>query len=168
MGLISITSSNPEDLFKPFEFPVLPPGKHLFVVANELEIKPASDPESTNQVVGLEARCQDEDGNKGMVVFDNFVFFTDPQTEKEQKGQAIHQARLAQFIVACGVKTPEEIKAGAEFDLAECKDKVFYAISKTSMEKVFPPELDALGQPKKALKASIKQYLYEPVTSEEA
>jgi len=162
MSLISIKSDAAEELFDPFEYPVLPPGKHLFVVANDLETKPASDPASTNLVIGVEARCQDEDGNKGMVVFDNIVIVTDDSTSKAKKTKEIHDKKPAQFVAACGVLTPEEIKNGVEFDLGDFKDKAFQNKSKTAMEDVFPPEIDAAGNKKKALKASIKQYLFDP------
>jgi len=165
MSLIKIVSDTAEELFDPFEYPVLPPGKHLFIVANALETKPASDPASTNLVIGIEARCQDEDGNKGMVVFDNIVIVTDDSTSKAKKTKEIHDKKLAQFVAACGVLTPDEIKSGTEFDLADFKDKPFQAESKTAMEKVYPPELDAAGNEKKALKASIKQYLFDPTVT---
>ena len=161
MSLISIQSDTPDDLDKTFEYPVLPGGKHVFVVANDLELTPVmSDPDSTNMVIKLEARCQDEDENKGIAVFDNFVIVTNPVTDKQHKTKTIHDAKLAQFVAACGVLTMEQLKNNEPFDLADFKDKVFNAESKVAMEKVYPPELDATGQPKKARKASIKQYLY--------
>ena len=159
MGLIKIESETPEDLFKPMEFPVLPQGKHLFIVANKLEITVVE--ESGNDLIKLEARCQDEDDNKGTVVFDNFIIVKDPQTDKHRKGQKMHQAKFAQFVAACGVATPEEIAAGVEFDLDDFEGKVFQAVSRVSMEPVYPAELDENGNPVKARRASIKQYLHD-------
>ena len=160
MGLIKITPENPEDLFKPVEFPVLPAGKHFFLVANELEITQTSGDDPKN-MVKLEARCQDDNENKGMVVFDNFLLIESPTTDKEATAKKIHDAKLAQFVCACGVMTQEDLKAGKEFDLADCNGKFFTAESKVSLEPIYPPELDEAGKPKKAQRASIKKYLFD-------
>jgi len=161
MGLIKITSDAPDDLFKPHEFPVLPAGKHLLIVANKLFVGDVKDPASTNKIIALEARCQDEDANKGMVVFDNFLIVTDISTDKQKKTKEIHDAKLAQFVVSCGVLTQAQLKAGEEFDLDDFEGKVFNAVTKVAMEDVYPPELDREGKPKKAQRAAIKQYLFE-------
>ena len=163
MGLIKISGTSSEDLFKT-SFPVLPAGKHVFVVANDLEVTQTSGG-SPKDMVKLEARCQDEDGNKGMVVFDNFLIITTPVDEKEAKAKQIHDARFAQFTVACGVKTKEQIENGEDIDLSEFKDKVFQAQSKVVQENVYPEELDDNGKPKKEPRARIARYLFEPTVA---
>lgn len=168
MALISIQSECPEDLFKPPEYPVLPAGQHVFVVANELEVTAVSDPGSTNQIIKLEARCQDDDENKGIVVFDNFVLINNPTTSKQELGKKINDARLAQFAAACAVATQEEIAQGAEFDLSDFKEKFFAAVSAVQLVDVYPVELDSsTGKPKKRAQAVIKQYLFEQQENEE-
>jgi len=164
MTLVKITTENPEDLFKSPEFPVLPAGRHLFVVANELEVSQSSG-DDPKDMIKLEARCQDEDENKGVPVFDNFLVIASPRNDKEETAKKIHDAKLAQFVVACGVKTREELSQGMEFDLAELNGKFFQAISKVSLVNVYPEELDEHGKPKKVARASIKQYLFEPETT---
>ena len=159
MPLINITSEsgNAEDLFKQPEYPVLPAGKHLFVVAKKIEITQS---EKGNDVIKAEFRCQDEDENKGMVVFENFVFINDLQTDGQRKSLEINQARFSQFTVACGVATVAQIKAGEDFDLDDFETKVFSAVSMVKLEDT--QELDpATGKAIKKPKASIKQFLFE-------
>lgn len=159
MPLINITaeSGNAEDLFKPVEYPVLPAGKHLFVVAKKIEITQS---DAGNDVIKAEFRCQDEDKNKGMVVFENFVFINDVQTDGQRKSLEINQARFSQFTVACGVATIEAIKAGEDFDLDDFETKVFQADSVVKLEE--SQEIDSnTNKPIKKPKASIKQFLFE-------
>ena len=158
MGLITITPDSPDDLFKAPEFPVLPAGKHLFVVANRLEV---ISKEGKHPLIKLEARCQDDDSNKGMVVFENFLLIGAATTEDEATAKRIHDARLAQFVCACGVSTPEKITNKEPFDLSDCDGKYFNAITTVRNEPVYPEELDDKGNPKKALRARIRQFLYE-------
>lgn len=156
MTLISINSNQGEDLFKN-EFPVLPAGKHLFVVANDLAITQS---QSGKDMIKLEARCQDENENKGMPVFENFLIINTPTNDKEEKSKEINDKALAQFTVACGVLTQAQIAKGEQFDLASFKGKMFEAETKVTLEAVYPQELDAEGKPKKAQRASIKKYLF--------
>jgi len=159
MSLIKITPENPEDLSKPPEFPVLPAGKHLFVVANSLEITQSRGEDPKNMIM-LEARCQDDDVNKGMVVFDCFLLIDQATDEKSATSKKIHDVKLAQFVCACGVSTMEDLKAGKEFDFSDCNGKFFNAESKVSLEAIYPPEIDENGKAKKAPRASIKRYLF--------
>lgn len=162
MPLINITAEDPEELFKAPEFPVLPAGKHLFLVANQIEI---ADSSTGIPMIKLEARCQDEDENKGMVVFDNFLLYKSAITDNEITSKKINDAAFAQFVAACGLKTPEQIKAGEQFDTEDLNGKYFDAESVVRLENIFPTELDEHGKPKKAPRASIKKYL---VPEEEA
>ena len=158
MGLITITPDSPEDLFKAPEFPVLPAGKHLFTVANKLEVVSK---EGKYPIIKLEARCQDDDSNKGMIVFENFLLIDRVTTADEATVKRINDAKLAQFICACGVSNPEKLKNKEAFDLADCFGKYFNAVTVVRNEPIYPQELDEKGNLKKAPRARFKQYLYE-------
>jgi hypothetical protein len=165
MPLIDITpaSGNAEDLLKPPEYPVLPGGKHLFVIAEPFVLEPSnSNPE--NNIIKAVYRCQDEDENKGMAVFENFVFIGNPQKEGQFKSIEINKARLAQLAIAAGVSTEADIRAGKQFDLDDFHEKVFSAISTVKNEDTQEINTET-GKPIKAPKASIKKYLYEPVSA---
>lgn len=153
MGTVEVDLGNP-DLFKPYEFKVLPAGKHLLEVANELVVAAAAPP-SENNVVKVELRCQDEDENKGTVVFENFTLISNPQSEKEITSQKINQGRLAQFTVACGVKTQAEIEAGSGIPLEEFKGKRCEAIIKIESYKDQKTQEDRQ-------RAKVVRYLFEP------
>lgn len=133
MGLVEVDTGNP-DLFKPYEFKVLPAGKHLLEVANDLVVAAAAPP-SPNSVVKVELRCQDEDENKGTVVWENFTIIAAPQSEKERTSQKINQGRLAQFAVACGVKTQAEIEGGSGIPLEPFKGARCDAITRVESYK---------------------------------
>lgn len=167
MPLIKITADDPEELFKAPEFPVLPAGKHLFLVANQMEIVETSG-DVPKDMIKIEARCQDEDDNKGMVVFDNILIIASATTDKEIMAKKIHDAKLAQFVCACGVKTEAQIKAGEEFDIDDLNGKYFNAVTVVRGENVYPEELDESGKPKKAPRASIKKYLVPEEAAAEA
>lgn len=160
MSLIKITPDNPEDLFRPPEFPTIKPGKHVFLVANELEVSQSSG-DDPKDMVKLEARCQDDDENKGLMVFDIFLLIGQTFDEKSATAKKIHDAKLAQFVVACGATTAEKLTNGEEFDLADCNGKDFAAITAVRMAPVYPEELDDAGKPKKAPRSYIKQYLFD-------
>ena len=162
MNLINITSDSGDSdaLFKDPEFPVLPAGKHTFVVANKLAVIDSST--GTSDLIKAEFRCQDEDANKGMGVFHNFVFIKDPQTDGQKKSREINQAEYAQFVVSCGVATEAQVKAGENFDLDDFETKVFEAVSVVKLENT--QEIGEDGKPKKAQKASIKKFLFEPAS----
>lgn len=160
MSLIKITPDDPEDLSKPPEFPVLPAGNHLFLVANALEITQSQGDDPKNMIM-LEARCQDDSEDKGMVVFDCFLLIDQATDEKSATSKKIHDAKFAQFVCACGVSTMEDLKAGKEFDFSDCNGKFFNAETKVSLVDVYPQELDENGKAKKAPRASIKKYLFE-------
>lgn len=160
MTLVHITSKTPDDLFKAPEFPVIAAGKHLFAVANELEIS-QSRGEDPKNMIKLEARCQDEDENKGIPVFDNFLLIRTPRNDKEETAKRLQDAKLAQFVAACGVKTRSEIEAGADFDLNDFYQRNFMAEIVVKLEPVYPEELDERGKVKKVARASIKKYLFE-------
>lgn len=166
MGLISITADDPESLSEKRSFPLITPGKHLFVVANKPVIEPVSSEDSTNQIIKIDAVCQDEDENKGRHVFENIIIVTDLSTEKQKTTKAINDPRLAQFIAATGLKTMDEIKARAEFDVSETEGKFFQAVTANPIEEIFPPELDAQGNKKKEPRSRIKQYLFEEAAKE--
>ena len=158
MSLITIDVSSPEDLFKAPEFKLLPKGKHLFEVANELVVEKAKS--SDNQVIQVEAVCQDEDENKGTHVWDCFVIITNPTSDKQRKAKSINQARLCQFAVACGVRTKEQIENGEGIPLDEFKGVQFEAITKIISQKD-PNDLDSEGNPIEKQRAKISRYLFE-------
>lgn len=155
MALISITTDDPDALDRAPVFPVLPSGKHLFVVANRLEVTQS---EKGNDVIRLEARCQDEDDNKGMVVFHNFVFIKDPVTDGQKKSLEINNGQFAQFTAGCGVATMAHIKAGGKYDLDDFEGKFFNANSAVKLEDT--NELDEAGNKIKQRRASVKQFLF--------
>lgn len=161
MGLIKIQTDDPESLSKGPEFPLITPGKHLFVVANRPAVEATNDPEKTNQVIKVELRCQDEDENKGRAIFDNFLIVTDTSTEKQQTTKRIHDAKLAQFVASTGLKTMDQIKAGEEFDVAETEGKSLNAVTGNPLEEVYPKELDEHGKAIKKPRSRVKQYLFE-------
>jgi hypothetical protein len=166
MGLINVSiGDDPDALFARPEYKIPSKGKHLFVVANKLEVTDSST--GASDVIKCEFRCQDEDENKGAAVWHNFVFIKNPQTDGDRKSIEINNAQLAQFCVACGVKTVEEIKAGENFDLDDFEGEHFEADVRITNEPVYPQELDDDGNPIKARKASIKQFLFEPEKTEE-
>ena len=162
-NLINITVDDSDALFKAPEYKFLPAGVHLFLVGNgPLAVEVVES--SGNDIIKLQARCQDDDENKGTVVFHNFVFIKDPQTDGQRKSVEINNAQLAQFTAACGIATVDEIKAGTKFDLDDFTAETFFrAETVVKNENVFPEELDEDGKPKKAPKASIKRFLFEPV-----
>ena len=174
MSLIEITPDDPKELLAPTEFPVIPPGTHVFVVANNLAITDTSptDGSTPKQMISIEARCQDEDENKGMVVFDNILIISksmidnepDPaKAEKLAKAKAIHDKKLTQFALACGVVTKEEVEtSGLKIEsLDDFNQRTFKAVTAVRMENVYPPEFDANGNALKRKRASIKRYLFE-------
>lgn len=165
MTLIKITADDPEDLFKAPEFPVLPAGTHLFLVANQMEIIDSS---GGIPMIKLEARCQDDGEGKGMVVFDNFMLYTSEtaNTEKLLMAKKINDAALAQYVCACGLLTVDEMKASKEFDIVDLNGRSFNAVTVVRGEKIYPEELDDLGKPKTAPRASIKKYLVTEEASE--
>ncbi len=167
MGLISITADDPESLSEKRSFPLITPGKHLFIVANKPVIEPVSSEDSTNQIIKLDFVCQDEDENKGRHVFENIIIVTDLSTEKQKTTKAINDPRLAQFVVATGLKTMDEIKARVEFDVSETEGEHFQAVIANPIEEVFPKELDANGNAKKEPRSRVKQYLFEPEDTQE-
>jgi hypothetical protein len=160
MGLIKITTEKPDELFKAPEFPVLSAGIHSFVVANDLKVTQTKG-DVPKDIIKLEARCQDEGAEKGMAVFDNFMLITTTTDEKSEQAKKIHDAKLAQFIVACGVMSAVDVASGKEFDLADLKGKIFQAETKVGLVDVYPEELDDAGKPKKVARASIKKYLFD-------
>lgn len=153
MEAIKVDVSNP-NLCKPPEFPVLFPGIHLFAAAKIGEPEPAK--EGPNLVISCEFRCQDEDKNKGLVVFERFILI-DPsnQTEKAAKGRKINQQSMTTFCLACGVTTKEEVAATGELPLMKCRDAFFKAETGVQNNTY-------QGQTRK--QSFIKKYLFEENT----
>lgn len=160
MALITINTADTNELFKSPEFPVLKSGKHLFVVANKLQLTIKED--TGTKMVKLEARCQDEGAEKGIPIFNNFLVIDAPQTEGQATAKRIHDAAFAQFTVSCGVKTVDQIKAGEGIDLDAFEGKFFNALTNIVNEPVYPQELNEQNQPIKKPRAKFKQFLYEP------
>ena len=171
MTLIDITTDNPEELLASPDFPVLPSGVHLFTVANKLTVEQTStDP--PKDMVRVELRCQDEDENKGMPIFDQFLFVSqalidaEPDAVKQEKlvkTRAINNRAWAQFLLACGVKTEEQVKAGdLSVELDDLFERTLQAKTKVTMENVYPEELGDDGKPKKAARARVAKYLFKP------
>jgi len=133
MVLVNVDTSN-KDLLKPYEPKLLPNGKHLFEVANDLVVSQAKPP-SPNQIIKVELRCQDEDDNKGAVVFDNIVLIADDSTTSGKKAKEINEGRIAQFALACGVLTEEQIKAGEGLPLEQFVGRRGEAITKVESSK---------------------------------
>ncbi len=124
MGL-KVDTSNPE-LFVEYKVKILTPGLHTFEVANELKVEKCKEP-SVNQMINVEAVCQDEGEFKGSKVFDRILILTNPQTDGQHKSKAINEARLAQFTIACGVLTQDEIAAGEDIELENFRGCTFQA-----------------------------------------
>jgi len=129
MSMINVDTTN-EDLFKPYEFKLMPNGKHSFEVANDLELVPSQS--SHNLVIKVELRCAEEGEFKGAVVFDNFTIVKDPQTDKQRASKKINESRLSQFAVACGVCSEKEINATGQIPLELFKGRVCDAIVGTA------------------------------------
>ena len=158
MGIVTVDTSNPEDLLKPPEFVPLSEGKHLLEVANDLKTESAK--EGPNLVVKVELRCQDEGEDKGRVVFDNFVIMQVVETDKQRKAKEIHEKRLTQFAIACGVKTESDFRNGnGDIPLDDFKGKVCQAMTGIETSK---------WQGRTRQNAYIKRYLFEPEQPSEA
>ncbi len=114
MGL-KVDTENP-DLFVEYKVKILPPGLHTFEVANALKVEACSG-DSVNQKIEIELRSMDEDENKGALVYDRILLMTNPQTEGQHKAKAIHEAKLAQFTIACGILSQEDIASGIDIEL---------------------------------------------------
>ena len=114
MASIKIDTSNPELLAQP-EYKIPTPGVYTLEVANDLKVENAK--KSNNKVVKIELRIVDDGEFKGNRVFDNLVISQDPETRKKTEW------KTAQLTVACGVLTPEQLKAGEEIDLSLFKGR---------------------------------------------
>jgi len=159
MSTVEIDVGN-EDLFTPYQPPILANGKHLFEVANDLCLEPSKSAGSSNLVIKVELRCQDEGEDKGKPVYDHFVIISDATSEKSQKAKRINEGRLAQFSVACGVQTQEQIKAGEPIPLDQFAGRRCEAITK--MESSTDPATQRVQQSSK-----ISRYLFEGNGGEE-
>ena len=151
MGIVTI-DSNDEDLFKEYKPPILANGKHLFEVAKPLSIEPCGD--KGNSRISIELRCQDEGEDKGKPVFENIIIIADSSTERGLKAKRINEARLAQFTVACGVLTQEQIRAGEDIPLEAFVGTRCYGITK--VENSTDPNT---GKTKQSSK--ISRYIFE-------
>lgn len=125
MTIVNIDSNQP-DLLKPFEFKLLPKGTYLFEVANDLIVEQCAS--SQNQIIKVENVCLDEGEWKGTKVFENFIIMVEPTTEKQLKGKAINEAKLAQFAVATGVANANDLDALSSLDLDSFKGTTFKAM----------------------------------------
>ena len=150
--MIEVDVTNP-DLFVPYEYKVLPPGKHLFEVGEDVVVGPCAAP-SKNEKFTVVAVCQDEDENKGTKVFDNFVLIKNPTTEGQRTAIKINQSRLCQLVVACGILTQEDIMGGAQIDLTALRGCTFDAVTKVGSYKKDNETIP---------KAEIVKYLFQPV-----
>lgn len=141
MGLVSVDTSNP-DLLKPFEFKLLPNGKHSFEVANDLKVEDSKS--SANKVIKVELRCNEEGEFKGTAVFDIFIIMVDPQGEKGLKAKKIQEGKMAQFALACGVTTKDELEETGEVPLELCKGCFVEAVIGTKANSYKDPNTDEL------------------------
>jgi hypothetical protein len=160
MDTIKVDTSNP-DLFKPPEFPILPAGIHTFAVSELSDFESAK--EGMNLVCKLEATCQDEEPaeNKGVKVFENFVLITEPSTSKQVTAKKLNEQRMAQFCLACGVTTKDQIEATGELPIKACSGQFFKAQTGTRLDKYHKEQTGETRQ-----QSYIKKYLFED--SEEA
>jgi len=102
MPVVKVDKDNP-DLLKQPEIKVLKSGRHLFEVVNQLKVVKTRDGQSNK--VEVELVCQDDGDDKGAKVFDTISL------------RKTAEWKLAQFAVACGVTTKEELEATGEIDL---------------------------------------------------
>jgi hypothetical protein len=161
MVLLSVSLDDPNELFKPPEFPVLPPGRHGFALSEKLVITDSKTEGSSNKVVKISAKCTDDDENKGSMVWDNIVIVTDLSTDKAKKTHEISQKKLAQFTVACGIATKEEVQEqGYQVDL----DRFEVGTEFEAMSNVKTSKNPTTGQEQQT--AGIKRYLFEPEEGE--
>lgn len=150
MPTIKVDTSNP-NLYDAPEFPTITPGIHLFAVADISDPEPAQN--SDNLVISCQFRCQDEDENKGLVVFERFVLISpEKQDTKSVKARQINQQTMTTFCLACGVTTKDEVEQTGELPLMNCKDQFFKAETGVKNNTY-------QGQTTK--QSVIKKYLYE-------
>jgi hypothetical protein len=147
MESIKVDVSNP-DLFKPPEFKVLPPGIHLFAVSELTGPAPAK--EGPNLVIKCDFRCQDEDDNKGLAVFENLVIVTETPNAKAVTARDLNQRRMVQLCLACGVTTQQQIEETGELPIMQCAGQFFKAQTGVRTKKY---------QGEDQTKAYIKKYL---------
>ena len=159
-NIVNVDTSDP-DLTKPYEPKVVPAGKHVFVVANDVKVEPCKD--SPNQIIKIELRCQDESEFKGTPVFDNIVLITIPVTDGRRKSVKIIQGRLAQASISLGIKTEADFAHGdGAIPLDQFKGMVCEAITKV-VNNEYP-----VGSKNFTPQAEVVRYLFEPVASNTA
>jgi len=153
METLKVDTSNP-DLFKPPEFTPLTPGIHLFVVTSMTDPEPSKTEGSSNLVIKMEARCQDEDSqDKGRAIFENFVLVENPTNPKEVTTQKINEQKMVQFCLACGLTTKSQIEeTGVIPNLQNSVGNYFKASTGVRVNKY-------MGEERR--QAYIKKYLFE-------
>lgn len=149
MGQILKVDTSNQDLLKKREYKVPTPGTYTLEVANDLKVTDAK--HSSNQVVNIELRILDDGEFKGSRIFDNLVISADPAV------RAKCEWKTAQFAVACGVVSPDDIKNIGEIDLGEFKGRTCKAVTDIDTSTF----TNAAGEPQTRKKAVIKQYLFE-------
>lgn len=143
MSIVKVDGANPAN-FKPKEFKVIPKGKYLFEVTNDLVVTPAKT--SGNMIVKVEMKCIDDvdDGKyRGTTVFDNIVL------------TAKAEWKLVSLALACDSQKEADIKENG-VDLALIKGRAFEAEI-----DVQPPSTGPDGT-KYREKNGIVRYLFEP------
>ena len=141
MGLLSIDTSNLDELLDQKPLEPVPSGKYCCEVENDLKIEASSS--SDNQIIKVELRILDDGEYKGRKVFDNLVLGSTPEVKKTCEW------KIAQFLAACGV-AKETICSFSPDDLSSLKGAVCNVNVKCITEKY-------QGEDKK--KNIVKQYL---------
>jgi len=115
MGLLSIDTSNIDELLEQKPFEPVPSGKYVCEVENDLKVEESGS--SSNKIIKVELRLTDDGEFKGRKIFDNLVLGSTPETKKNCEW------KIAQFLAACGIPK-EEICSFSIDDLSRMKGSV--------------------------------------------
>ena len=143
-----------EDLFKPPEFPTITPGIHAFAVASIGDWEPSKTDGSTNLVLQVDLRCQDDEveENNGLACFENFVLVTEVTDQKSATTKKMNEQRMAQFCLSCGVTTQQQILETGELPIKACEGQFLKAQTGIKINEY---------QGEKTPKTYVKKYLFE-------
>lgn len=141
MGLLSIDTSNLDELLDQKPLEPVPSGKYCCEVENDLKVEKSKS--SDNEIIKVELRILDDSEYKGRKIFDNLVIGSSPDTKKNCEW------KIAQFLAACGV-SKEVICSFSADDLSSLKGSVCNVVVVMKTEQYE-------GEEKK--KNVVKQYL---------
>ena len=138
MAIVNVdaTTTNKLQTRKP-----IPDGEYTFEIANDLVVTQAKPP-STNKLIKVELRVQDDGEHMGALVYDNIVL-----TRKAE-------FKLCHIVLAAGTQTKEEMESGVDLDLL--KGEIVKAM--VSLE---PPRRDSVTGQMYDESNSVKRYIFD-------